>query len=437
MQDDCVCILMEYAEGGDLHKLIRNYRDRRRHIPEGEVWRLARELSQALCCLHSRNIIHRDVKCLNVLLGKNLQVKLGDLGASRIIEAAKMQSSRVGTPLYLAPELVKQQPYDFKVDIWGMGCVLYQLCCLEAPFSGDNLLSLSHSIVNSRPKALPSNYSARLSQLVFRLLEKRPRERPTIAQVMAMIPGAHKLRIEPAPAPQDLSQADLTRSSTREEAPKLDQRPPISSRISVPSLAFIKPKTSEKPVLRRMASHNDVLLPEIREETRPATTEVRQRPGRTVLGGSKLKANVSDLSGDKLVNYAADALMVKSRYISPFRVRIDLPIKEGQRGVFRSQGTEDDKAANHEALQPLEKPSSSPNGPILPRELEERRPSTAQSNLSRDPSDNSLQMRPTTAYNPYKSPSLLLQARGGRLSSASGCSTYKKKVSVSDLHSVT
>jgi NIMA (never in mitosis gene a)-related kinase len=99
MQD---CILMEYAEGGDLHKLIRSYRDRRKHIPEEEVWRLARELSQALCCLHSRNIIHRDVKCLNVLLGKNFQVKLGDLGASRIIEA-KMQDSRVGTPLYIAP----------------------------------------------------------------------------------------------------------------------------------------------------------------------------------------------------------------------------------------------------------------------------------------------------------------------------------------------
>jgi NIMA (never in mitosis gene a)-related kinase len=118
-------------------------------------------------------------------------------------------------------------PYDFKVDIWGMGCVLYQLCCLEAPFIGDNLLSLGHNIVNSRPKALPSIYSAKLSQLVFRLLEKRPSERP--------------------------------------------------------SIAFLKPKTSEKPVLKRMASHNDILLPEIREETRPATTEVRHRTGRTSL----------------------------------------------------------------------------------------------------------------------------------------------------------
>lgn len=72
----------------------------------------------ALSYLHEHNIIHRDIKTLNVFLDEDNNVKVGDMGVSKIVNSAlSVQNTRVGTPLYLAPELVKQNPYNFKVNI--------------------------------------------------------------------------------------------------------------------------------------------------------------------------------------------------------------------------------------------------------------------------------------------------------------------------------
>jgi len=65
-----------------------------------------------------------------------------------------------GTPLYLAPELVKRRPYDFKVDLWAFGCVLYHMAALEPPFNGESLVALGFNIVHKFPKPIPSTYSA-------------------------------------------------------------------------------------------------------------------------------------------------------------------------------------------------------------------------------------------------------------------------------------
>ena len=106
--------------------------------------------------MHENNIIHRDIKALNVFLTKDRKVKLGDLGVSKIFNSdTAMQGTRVGTPLYLSPELVQHQPYDFKVDVWALGCVIFYMASLEPPFQGENLIALGYSIVNRAPKALP------------------------------------------------------------------------------------------------------------------------------------------------------------------------------------------------------------------------------------------------------------------------------------------
>jgi hypothetical protein len=145
-----------------------------------------------------------------------------------------------------------------------------------------------------------------------------------------------------------------------------------------------------------------------------------------------LKADFSDLSGEKLANDFTVALMVKPRFISPFSVRIDLP--KG-RTVFRSQRTEDRaKTAESEGLLH----DKAPKTPILPRELEERRPSTALTNISSKAlTDTSQPMRPMTSYKTYRSSILLFKARVSDMSAKSPYSALKMKVSVSDLHSVT
>ncbi len=105
-----------------------------------------------------------------------------------VANTGAMQGTRVGTPLYLSPELVKQQPYDFKVDVWATGCVLYHVTCLEPPFKGENLIVLGNNIVSKQPDPLPSVYSSKLHSLIWRLMAKRAAERPTIAEMMKLLP---------------------------------------------------------------------------------------------------------------------------------------------------------------------------------------------------------------------------------------------------------
>ncbi|CAD8110112.1 unnamed protein product [Paramecium sonneborni] len=184
IEQDNLCIIMEYAEGGDLQKLLKDYKERRKFMQEETIWEMSRELSSALQHLHENNIIHRDIKTLNVFLTKEKHVKLGDLGVSKIFNSdTALQGTRVGTPLYLSPELVQHQPYDYKVDIWALGCVVFYMAALEPPFQGENLIALGYSIVNRAPKGLPPQYSTRLSQFIWKLLEKIPALRPSIQEV--------------------------------------------------------------------------------------------------------------------------------------------------------------------------------------------------------------------------------------------------------------
>ena len=154
---------MEYAEEGDLYRLLKEQRRRKKYFSERDIWKFTYELTLAIEYLHARNIMHRDIKCLNVFISRDKKIKLGDMGVSKIVSsAAALQGTRVGTPLYLSPELVRQQPYDLKVDIWALGCAIYHLASLDPPFHGDNLITLGNNIVHKVPKPLPRCYSHRL-----------------------------------------------------------------------------------------------------------------------------------------------------------------------------------------------------------------------------------------------------------------------------------
>ena len=84
--------------------------------------------------------------------------------------------SRVGTPLYLAPEIIKYEKYDYKADIWGLGCVCYQLAAMSHPFEGKNIITLGQNIVGSQPKNIDS-YSCQLNSFIADVLEKNPYKR--------------------------------------------------------------------------------------------------------------------------------------------------------------------------------------------------------------------------------------------------------------------
>ena len=89
--------------------------------------------------LHSQNILHRDIKTLNIYLTKDNNIRIGDLGVAKMLESADtFLNSKVGTPYYLSPEECEDRPYNAKSDVWSLGCVLYELCTLQHPFKAAN-----------------------------------------------------------------------------------------------------------------------------------------------------------------------------------------------------------------------------------------------------------------------------------------------------------
>jgi NIMA (never in mitosis gene a)-related kinase len=91
--------------------------------------------------IHERNILHRDIKCMNILVGKDDTVKLGDFGHAVEIQSATdcRGRSTCGTPETMSPEVVRGKPYGLKTDIWALGCVLYELLALFRPFDGHSV----------------------------------------------------------------------------------------------------------------------------------------------------------------------------------------------------------------------------------------------------------------------------------------------------------
>ena len=191
VDNDNLFILMEYAQHGDLYRLIKEQRAKKKYISEKDLWNFAKQILQGVEYLHSIDVLHRDIKCLNIFLSDNKQIKLGDMGVSDILaRGSHMHRQRVGTPLYLSPELIKNYQYDHKIDIWAVGCALYHLSQLEPPFQGENLVTLGAAITSKKPKSVPHVYSKQFSQFIETLMMKMPNQRPSAAEALALIPLA-------------------------------------------------------------------------------------------------------------------------------------------------------------------------------------------------------------------------------------------------------
>ena len=197
LDKEILYIIMEYAELGDLYSLIKHYKKHSRYFDEIDLWKISLEILNGLDYLHSQKIIHRDIKCLNLFITKDRHIKIGDLGVSTITSGMdNLHYTRVGTPLYISPELVIQKPYDFKTDIWSFGCSLYHLASLEPPFLGGNLIVLGNNIVKGVPKSLPVQYSNELRFFIDKMLEKKPENRPTAKEALDLIPKEIKEKIK-------------------------------------------------------------------------------------------------------------------------------------------------------------------------------------------------------------------------------------------------
>ncbi|RKP14379.1 kinase-like domain-containing protein, partial [Piptocephalis cylindrospora] len=141
-------ILMEYMDAGALTDLICD--DPAYRLQEAEMARVAKEVLKALQYLHEHERIHRDVKSDNILLSSRGEVKLADFGrAVQLTSRAERRTSIVGTPYWMAPEVILAQPYDVRVDIWSLGVVCIEMSQGAPPYMGLAPLQALYAIATS------------------------------------------------------------------------------------------------------------------------------------------------------------------------------------------------------------------------------------------------------------------------------------------------
>ncbi len=166
------CVVTEYAQG-ELFDILQD--DQR--LPETTVQQIAKQLVKALHYLHSNRIIHRDMKPQNVLIGSNGRIKLCDFGFARAMSSNTIVLTSIkGTPLYMSPELVKEQPYDGSSDLWSLGVILYELYVGQPPFYTNSIYSLINHIVKD-PVKYPADISKEFKSFLQGLLQKNPAKR--------------------------------------------------------------------------------------------------------------------------------------------------------------------------------------------------------------------------------------------------------------------
>jgi len=228
-------LAMEFLEGECLEETIK----RQGKLAAAEVLRIGREIAEGLAAAHEKGLIHRDIKPANIWLeGSKRHVKILDFGLARALadQTHLTQSGAIiGTPAYMAPEQAEGLAVDHRCDLFSLGCVLYRMSTGEMPFKGNTTLAILLALSQTTPPPpLSRNFElpAQLSDLVMRLLAKKPEDRPESAAFAA----ASIAEMEQALA-HDSSGTKVAQPAPKTDAKTRQKKEPVAAtaRVSKPS----------------------------------------------------------------------------------------------------------------------------------------------------------------------------------------------------------
>ncbi|CAH0547122.1 unnamed protein product [Brassicogethes aeneus] len=176
-QEPCFCIVMEFCPFGTLFNLLK---DQSNIITINRVVTWTKQIANGMQYLHMQNIIHRDLKSPNVLIGDNEIIKISDFGTCRTFNGISEKMTFAGTVAWMAPEVIKEQACSEKVDVWSFGIVLWELLTCEIPYKGLEQSAIMYSVGSGKlkphiPESCPDGF-----KLIMNMCWKiNPKERPS------------------------------------------------------------------------------------------------------------------------------------------------------------------------------------------------------------------------------------------------------------------
>ncbi|XP_041354037.1 serine/threonine-protein kinase PAK 4-like isoform X2 [Gigantopelta aegis] len=179
---DELWVVMEFMEGGALTDIVTHGR-----MDEVQIATVCKACLKALAFLHSHGVIHRDIKSDSILLSHDGKVKLSDFGfCAQVTQELQKRKSLVGTPYWMAPEVISRLPYGPEVDIWSLGIMVMEMIDNEPPFFNEPPLQAMRRIRDMPPPKLKNTHkvSPRLQGFLDRMLVRDPTQRATAAELL-------------------------------------------------------------------------------------------------------------------------------------------------------------------------------------------------------------------------------------------------------------
>ncbi|XP_076931409.1 serine/threonine-protein kinase TIO-like [Bidens hawaiensis] len=295
------CVVTEFAQG-ELFEILEDDKC----LPEDEVQKITKQLVRALHYLHSNRIIHRDMKPQNILICAGGIVKLCDFGFARAMSNNTVVLRSIkGTPLYMAPELVREQPYNHTVDLWSLGVILYELFVGQPPFYTNSVYALIRHIIKD-PVKYPETMSANFKSFLRGLLNKDPHSRLTWPKLLHHPFVAENL--------EDVEARELranTAASRGSDASKGEQHVQTTGLISASPEGKSRPLTAmdENTIdLGRHGQHSTIDCSSPQPESQRVTENDNVPSGCQLL--DKLESNSRNAKGAKLIGQDNEALSV-------------------------------------------------------------------------------------------------------------------------------
>jgi NIMA (never in mitosis gene a)-related kinase 1/4/5 len=182
-REESLCLIMEYADSGDLWQKLQKCIKRCTKLSEKSIWSIFVQLTRGLKALHDLGVFHRDLKSANVFLNRDGTVKLGDMNVSKVSDDGFL-ATQTGTPYYASPEVWKDMKYNNKSDIWSLGCVLYEAITLKPPFRATDMEGLFEKVIEGQYDPIPSSYSQDLNEILKKILNIDAELRPSCDEIL-------------------------------------------------------------------------------------------------------------------------------------------------------------------------------------------------------------------------------------------------------------